>query len=252
MITLERPEVEFDQGAYPNVCDAYRHEDGSITYIVYDFDGEHANPRENDGNVATLIQENDHYIAIDEDHAGLKEARERFDCYGRHGTSAHGYAHGTKVALDREAMMRRYIAIFRPDILYYRDRWGEGDSYGWGYVDVETWRKWMYPEKPYMTENATPEEQASAAEYYLTYEPSCTPEEAFNQEVDVYGQWARGEVYGAHHVSVGEPIVTYGDQGAYVDAYKEDEESCWGFLGYDEHKDIAAQFTDSPITEVLY
>lgn len=250
MDTLTRPEVEYDRGAYERtyewVCDAYRHEDGSITYIVPDMDGEHANPRECDGNVAVLIQENDRLIDIDTDDAGLSEARERFDCYGRRGTSAHGYAHGTKVRLDREAMMQRYLSIFRPDVAYYADYWGAGrDGYGWGYVLTDTWREHMYPEKPY-------EDTPEAVEAWLNYEPPSTPEEAFDAEVSLYGQWAEGEVYGAIHVTVGKPIVVLGEHGAYVDEYEEEEDSCWGFLGYDDHKEIAAQFTDSPITEVLY
>lgn len=250
-ITETKPEVEYDRGTmerrYEWVSDAYRHEDGSITYIVPDMDGEHANPREDDDmNVSTLIQENNRYSDIDVADSSLTEARERFDCYGRRGTSAHGYAHGTRVRLDREAMMHRYIAIFRPDIVYYADWVSIGrDGYGWGYVTEETWRTHMYPEKPY---GETPE----AVENWLNYEPSSTPEEAFKQELDLYEQWANGEVYGGVHVSVGKPIVVLGEHGAYVDGYEEDEDSCWGFLGYDDHKDITEQFTDSPITEVLY
>ena len=110
----------------------------------------------------------------------------------------------------------------------------------------------MYPDKPYVPDGATPEEAAKAADYFLEYQPTTTPEEAFKQEVDLYNQWASGEVYGAYHVSVGEPIVVLGEEGAYIDGYKEDEDSCWGFLGYDDRKEIAQHFTDSPVTEVLY
>lgn len=243
---MVKPEVEFDQGAYRDVLDAYRHEDGSITYIVYDDDGEHANPRECDGNVATLIQENSRCLDIDMDDAGLGEARERFDCYGRRGTSAHGYAHGTKVSLDRQAMMARYIAIFRPDIVYYTDWWSAGrDSYGWGYVTTEAWREAMYPQPP-------DDDSLGALEEWLDFEPSVTPEEVFDSEVDLYNQWANGEVYGAYHVTVGDPIVAYGDHGAYIEDYDTEEDSCWGFLGYDDRKEIAMSFTNSPVTEVLY
>lgn len=254
-MTDVRPQVEFDQGAYQDVLDAYRHEDGSITYIVPDYDCEHVNPREDDGNVTTLIQENDRYLDIDEDEAGLREAREHFSGYGRHGTTAPTWGRGAQSRHDREYMMERYLAMFRPDILHYEDSCSFGDygaSRGWGYVTREAWEEWMYPDKPYVPDDATPEVAAAAAERFLSYEPSVTPKEAFDQEVDLYRQWANGEVYGAWHVSVGDPIVVLGEYGAYIDGYEEDEDSCWGFLGYDDRKEIAESFTDSPVTEVLY
>lgn len=185
--------VEFDE-AYPNMLDAYRHLDGSISYIVPDEDGEHVNPRNNDGNVSTLIQVNHRCIDIDHDDEGLREAHERFTEDG---------------ALD---LMRRYLAIYRPDILHYDDNWSAGDSHGWGYVTRESWERWMGAD----------------------YSGDVTPEQAFDQEVDVYRQWANGEVYGCVHVT------------------KQDDDSVWGFLAYDDHKDIAKQFTESPIIDTLY
>ena len=196
-------EVEFDQNAYPNVCDAFRHADGSITYIVWDDDSSAENPREYDGNIATLIQCNDRCNDIDTDDAGLSEARDRLDAF------------------------ERYLAMFRPDIVHYVGYWTAGDSYGWGYVTRADWE---------------------AAGYTST----VTPQQAFEQEVDIYRQWANGEVYGAHHVTVGDPIVVLGEEGAYVDGFETVEEDCWGFLGYDDRRDIAATFTDSPIVEVLW
>lgn len=251
-LATERPQVEFDPK--PDMCDAYRHEDGSITYIVYDHDGEHANPRDYDGNVATLIQENDRCIRIDEDEAGLSEARERFGRYGRQGWSTWRDPSLSRMHChhDREYMMRRYIAMFRPDIVHYVDWWSAGDSYGWGYVTRADWVKSMYPERPYIPDDAHGREVADAIERFLDYEPGITPEKAFSDEVDLYRQWAEGEVYGGIHVTADEPIVVLGDHGAYVDGYAESEDSCWGFLGYDDHKEICAHFTDSPITEVLY
>lgn len=178
-----------------------RHEDGSVTLIMWDEDGEYANPRNNDGNVATLIQTNSRCSDIDDDDAGLGEARERFD----------------------DAMMRRYLTMFRPDIAYYADYWSAGDSYGWGYVTRDAMR-----------------------EAGLSANP-VDAQEAFDQEVSLYRQWAEGEVYGAIHLTVGAPVVRYGAEGAYVDGYDVEEDSCWGFLGYDDLADIATQFTDSPV-----
>ena len=183
--------VEFEED-YEGMVDAYRHVDGSITYIVPDNDSEHANPRKNDGNVSTLIQTNSRCIDIDDDVAGLREA--------------HRYFNGGR----NDVMMRRYLAMFRPDILHYEEHWSAGDSSGWGYVTRESWERWMGKD----------------------YAGDVTPEQAFDQEVDVYRQWADGEVYGSIHVAKGKP-----------------DEECWGHLAYDDHKDIAKQY--GPVTEVL-
>lgn len=240
-----RPEVKFDRGRN-GLVDAYRHEDGSITYVVYDDGYDTESPRSYDGNVATLIQENDRCLDCDDDDAGLRQARDRFSGYGCYGTTAPTWGRGERSPHYREYMMRRYLAMFRPDILHYVDWWGAGrESYGWGYITREAWEKQMYPERP---SAETPE----AVDAWLNYEPSVTPKEVFDQEVELYRQWAEGEVYGGIHVSVGKPIVQYGPEGAYVDEYEEEEDSCWGFLGYDDHKEICWHFTDSPITEVLY
>lgn len=186
--------VELEEEEYDGheVIDAYRHVDGSITYIVQDPDGQSANPRMNDGNIATLIQTNTRCVMIDDDDAGLREA--------------HDYYNGGR----NDAMMRRYLAIYRPDIVHYDDHWSAGDSSGWGYVTRESW-------------------VAAMGEDYVG---DVTPKQAFDQEVDVYRQWADDEVYGSIHVTKGKP-----------------DESCWGHLGYDDHKDIAEQY--GPVSEVL-
>lgn len=228
--TERRTEVEFDENAYPNICDAYRHEDGSITYIVYDDDGSSASPRECDGNISTLIQVNSIAIDIDDDDVGLGEARDRWD-WTRYPSMVGGTRSDRAIkACGRDELMTRYLAMFDPEIEYYCDHWSAGSSYGWGYVTRENWVKAM-GEDPYTGD--------------------VTPETGFDQEVDLYRQWANGEVYGAHHVTVGDPIVKFWDHGAYIDGWSTEEDDCWGFLGYPDHRDIAKQFTDSPITEVL-
>lgn len=60
-------------------------------------------------------------------------------------------------------------------------------------------------------------------------------QEAFDQEVKVYGLWANGEVYGSAHVA------KRGDEPDMV----------FGHLGYEDNADIASNYTDSPIVEVL-
>ena len=177
--------------ADPNLVTTFKHENGSTTYILIDTDGENANPRHDDGNIATLINRNNRTIDIDEcDVYGLTDAREHWG--------------------KREDLVRRWLAIYHPHVIHYVDYWTAGDSYGWGYVDRSRWEKAMGAD----------------------YEGDMTPEKAFDQEIRIYELWATGEVYGYIHT---------GPDGT--------EDSCWGFLGYDSHEDIAKQATDSPITE---
>jgi hypothetical protein len=225
----------------------YVHEDGSHSFIVQqEFDTEIANPRDDDGNVSTLIMEHRDYLPLDDDDAGLAEARERWDFIENHGhygyrnaevSSWHnvGQAAMIRAGYDREKVMRRYLAMFRPEILHYEDRWevsgySQGDwAHGWGYVTRESWEKWMGAD----------------------YTGDVTPEQAFKQEIKVYQQYFRGDVYGCIHLEQGDPIVIYGDHGAYVDDHEVKEDAVWGFLCYDDLKEITADFTDSPITEEI-
>lgn len=176
-----------------HLADAFRHENGSITYVFWDPEPSGTDsPRTHDGNVATLIQESSRHIDLDDDDAGLREARNRFT----------------------HALMKRYLAMFRPDILHYEEHWsvGQSGSYGWGYVTRENWERWMGTEPT-----------------------EVTPEQAFDAEVKVFGEWAEGEVYGSCH------IAKRGDEPEYV----------FGHLGYADSRAIAAYHTDSPILEVL-
>lgn len=203
-----------------HLSDAYRHEDGSLTYICWDpepYDTE--SPRDYDGNVATLIQTNSRCNDIDDDDAGLREAHERWEWVDDRGFFDYmpkPFDTPTNRVLakySREKLMARYLAMFRPDVLYYIERWSAGDSYGWGYVTREDWERWMG----------------------AGYDGTLTPEQAFDQEVKVYGQWANGEVYASCHVA------KRGDEPDMV----------FGNLGYEKSEDIALNYTDSPILEVL-
>jgi hypothetical protein len=208
--------------ADPMLVTTFLHEDGSKTYIVIDDDAEHANPRDNDGNVTTLIQKNDRRNDIDTDEAGLQEARDKWDYLdNRWFTRGEGTKHQDandkrliRLGLSREDMVKRYVAMFRDDIVHYADHFSFGrDGFGWGYITKEKF------------DEAFP----SGEEYFATID--YTMDKLFDQEVDIYGQWAEGEVYGYHHVT----------------AEGEENDSCWGFLGYDSYEDIAKQATDSPI-----
>ncbi len=225
--------------------DHYVHADGSHSFIFTDPESEHANPRHNDGNVATLVNLHRDYIDLDDADSGIEEARERWDWLQYNGhmhrsnrQPSAGIA--TERALvnfgDREALVRRYVAIFRDDILHYEDEWSvNGNSQsdwqnGYGFVTKDAWVKWMGED----------------------YSGDVTPEQAFKQELDIYGQYFAGEVYGCIHVQRGERVYEIGTEGGYfTGGYEADEDACWGFLGYADHKQITEQFTDSPVVEVL-
>lgn len=138
--------------------------EGVVAYVLAD-DDPGDSPREWGVRVATIINENSRHIDIDEDVAGLTEARDHF---------------------TDEALMRRYLAMFRPDVLYYDEyvSWGR-DGYGWGYITRDAWVEHM-GHRPLL-------------------EGDEQLREVFDSEVEEYRQWAEGEVYGV--------IVTHEESG---------------------------------------
>jgi hypothetical protein len=256
-ITDEKPaEVEFDSDFRDYVYDAYRHEDGSITYILSDSDNEHANPREEGETTACLVSENRDYLPLDDADDGIFEARKRFEDYDltevglrkQYGSDLATFYWGRHALLqgrskhNAEYMVRRYISICRPDIAHYEHSWSasgtsQGDyRAGWGYVTREALAEAGYSMNPERPLSGTYKMRAATI---------------FEGELKAYQQYFAGEVFGAVHVTVGEPIVKIWDHGAYIDGWTTEEESVWGFLGYDDHKSIAREMTNSPITEVL-
>lgn len=66
--------VEYEPDKYPMLSNAYRHENGAITYVVYDDDGSHANPREDECNLTTLIQVDSRCLDVDTDDHDMSRA----------------------------------------------------------------------------------------------------------------------------------------------------------------------------------
>ena len=177
----------------PSLLHVLDHADGSKTYVLYDTDGLTENPRSYDGNVATIVNLSPRHDDVDEDLVGLDEV---YYC-----------------SKDRVHLFKRYVAMFHPEILLLVPHWNAGAhvGYGFGYVTREAY------------DRAFPAETSNAA--------VPTPQECFDAELDLYEQWARGEVYGVINVAA---------DGT--------EESLWGLLGYESLEDMAAQVTDSPVT----
>lgn len=163
--------------------------EGYTGYVRVDESPE--SPREWDGNVSVLVQTNDRRGSVDSGD-DLSEAHYRWDWTndrGFFGYMPSWFHTDTNRALHRvgrEALMARYLRIFRPDIKHYVERWDAGrDLYGWGYITTEAW-------------------DAAGC--------TATPEEVFDAEVDIYRQWADGEVYGVTvvHEESGEEASLWG------------------------------------------
>lgn len=227
----------------------YVHEDGSHTFVMHDGTPEHSNPREYD-NVGHLVlagQSARDYRPVDEDEEGIRDVRDHFSVYDER-ANPRGWSVGYYDSMIKrqaesrhtaEDMVRRYLSIYRPDIVAYVHEWqvnGTSQSDwqgGYAYVTREDY-----------------DAAGFTAEHLAAYpDDDLSPAGVLRGEIKVYGQWFAGEVYGAINVRRGEPVIVIGDEGAYVDGYEPKEEACWGFLGYASHRDIAAEVCASPITE---
>lgn len=172
--------------------------EGFKGYVRYDDSPE--SPREW-AHVSTLVQNNDRRGDVDQGEE-LREARERWDWTddrGFFGYMPTYYDTPTNRALHkvgREALIQRYIRIFRPDIVHYVDYWSAGrDLYGWGYITREAWGE---------------------------DSPSIAPGAVFDAEVETYRQWADGEVYGVTVVRESDGAEeslwsVYDDQDGYIE-----------------------------------
>lgn len=248
--TLDRYDTELRNEALEDAVSAledrwqhagtFRHADGSVTVVeVEEYVEPFMSPREDDGNVARLVNEHRDYVDLDEPDAGIAEARERW---------GGGYRVGQSI-VGETIMVRRYLAMFRPDIAHYEDRWevtGNSQSdwqYGWGYVTTEDAASIALVADPKYTHDYNRAHPQSRRFRQVAAE-------AFDAELKVYGQYFAGEVYYATHLTHGEPVVEYGEQGAYVAGWTvDDSESCGGFLGYDSLEDIAREMSSSEVLD---
>lgn len=166
--------------------------EGYTGYVRYD-DMVHESPRDWITS-ATIINANDRLLNIDSDDEGLAEVRDRWHWLGTYGFSSRGQSYPphygeptfTERTLfakyDRERLVERYVAMFRPDIAVYVDRWDAGrENYGWGYVTREALAEAGYSEDGREHVSGTLQMRARAI---------------FDQEVETYRMWAEGEVYG--------------------------------------------------------
>lgn len=213
------------------------HADGSRTVIVRDSEPEHANPRDTDGNVTTLVADgNDRVLSISEG-AELADARNRWHPSGYVLSYGGSYRdrYTNRPTPDPIDMLRRYVAIYRPDIVYVGEWSVSGATQsdwqsGYGYVTADAWRVAMGED----------------------YAGELTPEDVFRGEIAVYRQWWEGDVYCATHLETGAPVVAYGPEGAYVETYEVTDETVCGLLSYPSYEDIAGEMTDAPVTGRSY
>lgn len=223
MMTIEKRLAEETLGAYVSElekrwqhAETLRHEDGSVTVIEQEeYIEDWMSPRrDTDCNVARLVMKHRDYVDLDDPDYGIEEARDRWG--------------------EESPLVERYVRMFRPDIAYYLPRWtvqgySQGDwAYGYAYV---LWEDFV--------EGKTSGNESEVAAARL----------AIEAEVKEYEDYFAGRVFWGRHLTVGEPIVAYGDHGAYVAGYEIEEDNCGGFLGYESMKDIAWHFTGSPVIE---
>lgn len=199
------------------------HEDGSHTFIYPEEDLSFSSPRDWDGNVACLVVEHRNYRDLDDADNGIEEARERWG--------------------DEHSNVERYVRMFRPDIAHYEPRWSvngcsQSDwSHGYGYV----------------TRAALALAGYGSHTKTLSGTMRMRAKSMFDSELAIYQMWFEGDVYRALHVSPGAEQYAIGDQGGYLTGYHDyDTDSCGGFLGYEDMKDIGQHFTASPVIEEVY
>lgn len=132
---------------------------GLTVELHYDEDGSWANPRDNDGNVVTMLN-------LSRDYADLDDAPALRGAIARWG-------------FDDERKIRTYLQAFH-DVIYC-DRWSwQGSSqsdwgHGWGYITRQAMR-----DAGWTDDKITPE----------------FAERVFKAEVGTFESWAAGEVFG--------------------------------------------------------
>lgn len=200
-----KDDAQFERGFW--------HEDGSFTAILRDDDPDHANPRDNDGNVAHLVTTNSDYREIDEPCDPIVDADQRWGFTGR------GGARGERE--HAAELTARYLSIFFPDIVAFEPRWSVQSfndvNHGYAYVLRSDWDEAFPDVDPavgYTYREAMPGDPSGT---YSGPEKTITPADCIAQEVDVYGQWFAGEVYGYSHVEPGEIIVTTDVDGEHAE-----------------------------------
>lgn len=197
--------------------------EGITAYIRYD-DGTYGDSPRDWCNVATIINRNDRLNEIDADKAGLQEARDRWDwtdqpSFFDYATYSDTHINRVLHAVGREALIERYIRIFRPDIAYYRDYWAAGrENYGWGYIMAEDWTEGLSTSGRRLNES-------EVAACRIT----------FDQEVETYRQWAEGEVY--------EVIVTNTETDSDAALCGVYDDYSWTYIKGDVIPDLIAEVT---------
>lgn len=212
---------------------SYVHENGARSFLLYDESP--MSPGDWD-NLAIVVQMESRYIDMDSDDEGLVTPWNHFDVYDE--TSVRGryaapefllrrWERAANSRYTREDMMRRYLSIFRPEVLAFRE-WSHHQG-GRGIAYVTEQRR---------AEMGTPLDRV---------------QEVMDAEVQTWEDYFSGEVYGVVALTpTGEAVIT-DVEGSQVIGQTYEEDACWGYFPDhdaqwpDEHRYACEEVAGSPV-----
>lgn len=214
---------------------SYTHEDGTRSFLLYD--DSPWSPSDWD-NLATVVQFSSRNLTMDNDDEGLREAWNHFDIYDE--TQVRGryaapefllvrWERAVRSRYTREDMMRRYLSIFRPEVLAFREWSHHAGGHGIAYVTEE--RRAMM---------GTPPDRVQAV---------------MDAEVRTWMDYFNGEVYGVVAVTPTKDVIIADVTGSRVIGKAYTEDSCWGYYPDheaqwpDEHRYACEEVAGSPIKD---
>lgn len=209
--TMENRIAELDDG----LSFVFVHEDGSVTAVVYDMDPEHADPRDMD-NLGIMLAPHRRYNLGDHEHPLVEEIVRYLDDGTRWSVIARWLRifHGTTTIIPLGLIDHSGLSMYAGGGAHWCDP-GGWDSGTVGFI----------------FDTAETRERTGVAPENV--------EKGLLSEVSVYDSYLRGEVYGVIHLTPTGEVVETDVDGSTVLGLTYEEDSCWGFLGYDSPRDLA-------------
>lgn len=265
----------------------YYHEDGSVTEILYDEHYGDFNPRTEFDHVAKFVSTNSDYVELDETDDGIEEMRNAASFLGERGSRSSVWSSATSEwrlshhadeereefhlvisvkgsnggsspyfydlwldlddeyeawaarayfeGLDLEGAVQLYLNGARPDVLHYEHSWSvqNYNEYNYGYAYV------LFDDLC-----------GAIGQDNMSWNMHAQAEALYRAEMREYADWFAGEVYmGIHIFPTGQEHEIGEEGGYYTGRTLADYDSCHGFIGYDDLKEICGNFTSSPVID---